>query len=317
MKRYLTSILAATACTLIALTSAAEGQTYPTRPVELIVSFQPGGGVDTMARLLAEAGRSIFPHPLVVVNKPGASGGIGLGYVASAPADGYKVAMVFAELLTLPLLGQPKVSYEAFEPIAKFTSDPSTVTVRADAPWNTLDEFLRHARSNPNKVTISNAGNGSISHISGSALGAKVGASFSHVPYQGSGPAVQALLGGQVDATAVNYSVVSPHGTGKLKILATMSEKRLTDKVPTLRELGIDLSLDAWRGIAVPRGTPKEAVDELGRLAALAAKDPKMLESLRKQNQTLDFENAEQFRRTLRQQDAMFKQLIPSLGIKN
>ena len=162
--------------------SPAMAQGYPIKPVELVVAFQPGGGVDSMARIFAEAARPYVAQPFVVVNKPGASGSIGLAYVANAPADGYKVAMVFAELLTIPLLGINKVNHNDFQPIAKFASDPSTLTVRADAPWLTLEEFIAFAKSNPGAVTISNAGNGSISHISGAALGQASGARFTHIP---------------------------------------------------------------------------------------------------------------------------------------
>ncbi len=298
----------------------AVAQTYPARPVELVVSFQPGGGVDSMARIFSEAARPLFAQPLVVVNKPGASGSIGLAYVASAPADGYKMAMVFAELLTIPLLGINKVNHEDFQPIAKFASDPSTLTVRADAPWNTVEEFIAYARANPGKATISNAGNGSISHISGAALGQKTGVQFTHVPYQGSAPAVQGLLGGQVSATAVNYSVVSAQiAGGKLKMLASMSDKRFAafDKVPTLKERGIDLSVDVWRGIAVAKNTPKDIVDALRTLAAKVAKDPALLETLRKQSLTFAYEDSDEFARTMLRESERFKQIIPQLDIKN
>lgn len=303
---------------LLLPSAPALAQAYPNRPVELVVSFQPGGGVDTMARLFAEAARPHFSQPIVVVNRPGASGAIGLSYVATSPADGHRVAMTFAELLTLPLLGTSKIDHEDFQPIAKFTSDPSTVTVRAEAPWKTLEEFLEYARANPLKVNVSHAGNGSISHISGAALGLRARAVFTHVPYQGSAPAVQALLGGQVDATAVNYSVVSPFvASGKLRVLASMSAQRLEaiPQVPTLKERGIDLALDAWRGMAVPKDTPKPIVEALQRLAVVVSRDPKLVEALRKQNQTLQYEDAQEFSRTLAEQSGMFKALMPQLRL--
>ena len=296
------------------------GQTYPSKPVELVVAFQPGGGVDAMARIFAEAARPHFPQPFVVVNKPGASGAIGLSYVASAPADGYKVAMVFAELLTIPLLGINKVNYNDFIPIAKFASDPSTLTVKADSPWNTVEEFLAYAKANPGKITISNAGNGSISHISGAALGQKADVQFTHVPYQGSAPAVQGLLAGHVSATTVNYSVVSSQiAGGRLKMLASMSDKRYAafNQTPTLKERGIDLSVDVWRGIAVAKSTPQNIVDTLSRVAASVSNDPGLQDILRKQNLTFAYENSEQFSRTMTRESDRMKQIIPQLDIKN
>jgi len=303
---------------LALVATVASAQSYPNKPVELVVSFQAGGGVDTMARVFAEAARPHFAQPFVVVNKPGASGAIGLSYVATAPADGYKAAMVFAELLTIPLLGIGKVSQEDFVAIAKFASDPSTVTVRAEAPWKTLEDFLADAKANPGKYSVSNAGNGSISHISAAALGLKTGTSFVHAPYQGSAPAVLGLISGQVDATMVNYSALSAHvASGKLRVLASMSDKRYAalDKVPTLKERGIDLSVDVWRGIAVARGTPKDIVDALRAVAAKVAKDPKLLESLQRQNLTFAYEDGDDFARTLASESERFKQIVPQLGL--
>ncbi len=318
MKKIKSAILVMTC--LMGCVFSVHGQTYPTKPVELVVAFQPGGGVDSMARIFAEAARSHFPQPFVVVNKPGASGAIGLSYVASAPADGYKVAMVFAELLTIPLLGINKVNYNDFIPIAKFASDPSTITVKADSPWNTVEEFLAYAKANPGKVTISNAGNGSISHISGAALGQKADVQFTHVPYQGSAPAVQGLLAGQVSATTVNYSVVSSQiAGGRLKMLASMSDKRYAafNQVPTLKERGIDLAVDVWRGVAVAKNTPQHIVDTLSRVAASVSNDPGLQDILRKQNLTFAYENSEQFSRTMTRESDRMKQIIPQLDIKN
>lgn len=293
---------------------------YPSRPVELVVSFAPGGGVDAMARAFAEAARPHFAQPFVIVNKPGASGAIGLAYVANAPADGSKVAMIFAELLTIPLVGLGKVSSADFEPIARLASDPSTVTVRADAPWNTLDEFIDYAKANPGKVTFSNAGNASISHISAAAFAQKLGTQFVHVPYQGSGPALVGLVGGQVDATAVNYAVVAPQvASGKLKVLAVMADKRLAslERVPTLRERGVDISIDVWRGMAVAKRSPKEVVDTLRGLAAKVMEDPKLLELLRYQNLSAAYLDGPEFARELMRQGEWFRQTIPALDMKN
>jgi tripartite-type tricarboxylate transporter receptor subunit TctC len=306
-------------CALAAAWPAA-AQSYPNRPVELVVAFQPGGGVDSMARVFAEATRAHFAQPFVVVNKAGASGSIGLSYVANAPADGYKVAMVFAELLTIPLLGISKVSYEDFQAIAKFASDPSTVAVRAEAPWKTLEEFLVYAKANPGKVTISNAGNGSISHISAAALGQKTGTQYTHAPYQGSAPAVLGLLGGQVDATTVNYSVLSTHvAAGKVRVLAAMSDKRYPSlqNVPTLKERGVDLTVDVWRGMAVAKNTPPEAVAALRQLALTVSRDPKLLDAVQKQNLSLAFEDADEFSKTLARESDRFKVLVPQLEIRN
>jgi len=314
--RGIAAIVVGTA--MAALPALSPAQTYPTRPVELVVAFAPGGGVDSMARAFAEAARPHFAQPFVVVNKPGASGAIGLSYVATAPADGSKVAMIFAELLTIPLVGMGKVSSADFEPIARLASDPSTVTVRADAPWNTLDELVAYAKANPGKLTFSNAGNASISHISAAALAHKIGTQFVHVPYQGSGPAVVSLVAGQVDATAVNYAVVAPQvAAGKLKVLGVMADKRLPTLagVPTLRERGVDIAIDVWRGMAVAKASPKDVVDSLRSLAAKVMQDPKLLELLRNQNLSAAYLDGPEFAKELERQGEWFRETIPLLRI--
>ena len=304
----------------VLLASTSQTHAYPTKPVELVVAFAPGGGVDSMARAFAEAARPLFSQPLIVVNKPGASGAIGLTYVATSPPDGSKVAMIFAELLTIPLVGMGTVNSGDFEPIARLASDPATVTVRADAPWNTLEELLTYARANPGKVTFSNAGIGSISHISAAAFAQKTGTRFTHVPYQGSGPAVVGLIGAQVDATAVNYAVVAPQvAAGKVKVLAVMADKRLPAlaTTPTLRERNVDVSIDVWRGAAVAKGSPREVVDTLRDLAKKVMQDPKLLELLRNQNLSATYLDGPEFARELERQDKWFKQTVPQLDLNN
>ena len=312
----------ALSCTLCAGPAWAQANpaAYPSKPLELVVSFAPGGGVDTMARVFAEVARPHFAQPLVVVNKPGASGSLGLSHVDQAPADGYKVAMVFIELLTIPLMGISKVQHEDFVPIAKLAADPSTVAVRADAPWQNLEEFMVHAKAHPGKLTFSNAGNGSISHIAAASLGHKAGLQFTHVPYQGSGPAVLGLLGGQVDATAVNFAALNAHiASGKVRVLASMSDRRYPnlDRVPTLREKGIDLTVDVWRGLAVAKNTPKEAVDALRQLAFKAANDPQMQESVRKQSLTLAYEDGPEFQKTWVKESQQLRQIMAVIDLKN
>ena len=217
-------------------------------------------------------------------------------------------------------MGISKVQHEDFVPIAKLAADPSTVAVRADAPWQNFEEFMAHAKANPGKLTFSNAGNGSISHIAAASLAQKAGLQFTHVPYQGSGPAVLGLLGGQVDATAVNFAALNAHiVSGKVRVLASMSERRYPnlDRVPTLREKGIDLTVDVWRGLAVAKNTPKEAVDALRQLASKAANDPQMQESVRKQSLTLAYEDGPEFQKTWVKESQQLKQTMSLIDLKN
>ncbi|KAG1443788.1 hypothetical protein G6F57_017994 [Rhizopus arrhizus] len=175
--------------------SAAHAADYPTRSMELVVAYQPGGGSDNTARAIAEAVRPpLLAQPTVVINKPGASGSIGWAYVANAQPDGYKLVLMTPEMLVVPLMGIGKTTVNDFQPIARFTDDPSSVTVRADAPWKTVEEFLEYAKKNPERVAVSNAGIGTVPHMAAAALGAQTGVKFVHAPYHGAAPAIMGLL---------------------------------------------------------------------------------------------------------------------------
>lgn len=292
---------------------------YPVRPIELMVAYQAGGGTDNMARSIAEAARTLLPQPIVVVNKPGASGSIGWAYVANGQSDGYRMAMITPELLVVPLMGIGKTTYQDFQPVARFTDDPSSITVRADAPWKTIDEFLAYAKANPGKTTVSNAGSGTVPHIAAAALGEKAHVTFNHVPYQGSAPAIMGLLSGDVDATTVAYAELRQHvEAGKLKTLAVMSEKRVATlpNVPTFKERGMDLQYSVWRGIALPRSTPPEVVNKLRETARKIAETPSFKETVQKQNLTMAYADTPEFSAAILRQSESFKKLMASLNLK-
>ncbi|MDB5895427.1 MAG: transporter substrate-binding protein, partial [Rhodoferax sp.] len=210
-RRGLTALAALTALTALGLGAAQAQSDFPTRPIELVVPFQPGGGTDALARSFADATRKHMPQSMIIVNKPGASGAIGWQDVISAKPDGYRLAVVTVELTTLPHMGIGKFTYEDLQPIARLNADPAAITVRSDAPWNTIEEYLAAARKDPGKIGVGNAGNGSIWHLAASALEEKTGVKFNHIPFQGAGPAVLALLGGHVDSVAVSPAEVTTY----------------------------------------------------------------------------------------------------------
>jgi tripartite-type tricarboxylate transporter receptor subunit TctC len=292
---------------------------YPQRPIEIVVPAAAGGGTDVLARAFAEAVKKYLPQPVTVNNKPGASGAIGMGDVLQSKPDGYKLAMVIVELTTVPHLGLAKFNYEDFQPIARLNFDPAAITVRSEAPWNTIEEFLAAARQKPGEMKVGNSGNGSIWHLAAAALEDKTGVQFTHVPFQGAAPGVVALLGGHIDAVAVSPAEVSVHvAAGKLKTLATMSEQRVKgfEKVPTLRERNIDLAIGAWRGLAAAKGTPPEVISVLKVATARAAEDPAFRQSLEKMNLGYAYADADTFRNVMQRDNDSFKQLISKLGIK-
>lgn len=310
------------AATLAALpgTTLAQAGSYPSRPIELLVPAGAGGGTDVLARAFAEAARKHLPQqPFTVVNRPGASGMIGHGEMINAKPDGYKVAMVFAEIVIVPHLGLSKLSYEDFTPIARLNADPAAVTVRADAPWATLEDFLAASRAKPGEIRMGNSGNGSIWHLAHAALEQKTGVRYNPIPFGGAAPAVLALMGGHVDAVAVSPGEVATHvAGGKLRTLAVMADKRLKgfDNVPTLKERGIDLSIGTWRGLAAPKGTPAEVLAVLAECARRCAEDATVRDTLDRLSMGQAYADAETFRAQMQRDNALFKALVTQLGIK-
>ena len=304
---------------LAAPAAQAAGNDYPNHTVELIVPYQPGGGTDALARAFADASRKHMSESIVIVNRPGAGGAIGWNEVIHSRPDGYKLAVLTVELLTLPHLGLAKFNYDDFQPIAQLNADPAAVTVKADSPYNTIEEFLAAAKKKPGEMGVGNSGTGSIWHLAASALEDKTGAKFNHIPFQGAGPAVLALLGGHVDAVAVSPAEVSTYvQAGKLKMLMGMADKRLAafDKVPTAKERGIDISIGTWRGLGAPKNTPPEVMAKLRDIAAKTAKEPLLREVMDKQNLGYVYTDGAAFKETLAKDNAYFKALITKLDIK-
>jgi tripartite-type tricarboxylate transporter receptor subunit TctC len=300
--------------------NAAAQSEFPNKPIELVVPFQPGGGTDALARSFVDATRKHTTQSLIVINKPGASGSIGWQDVMLAKPDGYRLAVITVELATLAHMGIGKVAAGDLQPIAQLNADQAAITVRADAPWNTVEEFLAAAKKEPGKLGMGNAGNGSIWHLAAAALEDKTGTKFNHVPFQGAGPGVLALLGGHIDAVAVSPAEVTVHvQSGKLKTLAVMAEQRVKgfDTVPTLKERGIDLVIGTWRGLAAPKGTPQATVAYLKTLAQKASSEPSFRETLDKQNLGFVYADDVAFKARIMKDNEYFKALIAKLGIKN
>jgi tripartite-type tricarboxylate transporter receptor subunit TctC len=302
------------------LWSRAQASAYPSKPIELVVPASAGGGTDALARAFAEIVKKHLPQPLIVNDKPGASGVVGMSDVLNGKPDGYKVSVVIAELVILPHLNLSKFTYADFQPVARLNADPAAITVRAEAPWNTVEEFLAAAKARPDEVRVGNSGNGSIWHLAAAALEDRAGVKFNHVPYQGAAPGVVALLGGHIDAVAVSPGEVATHVQGgKLKILAVMADQRLKafEQVPTLKERRIDLSIGTWRGLAVHKATPTEIVDVLRAATRKAAADPALPEALAKLNLGFSYLDAPEFGAAMQRDHDFFKQLVPRLGIRS
>lgn len=286
---------------------------YPERPVELVVPSSAGGGTDTVARAFSEAMRKYLPQPLTVVNKPGASGAIGMTEVARAKPDGYKLGIIIAEAVIVPHLGPTTLDAAELVPIARLNADPSAITVRADSRWNSIEAFLKYAAAHPGEVQVGNSGPGSIWHLAATALEDKAQVRFNHVPFSGAAPALVALMGGHIDAVAVSPAEVSAYvAAGKVRTLAVMAGQRVRgfEDVPTLRERGIDLAIGTWRGLAAPKGTPPEVLEVLAAASRKAVADPVFVQALRRQNLGIAYADAATFKAEIAADNAVMKALV-------
>ncbi|MDB5847686.1 MAG: transporter substrate-binding protein [Rhodoferax sp.] len=314
-------IASAASFALAGLSTASHASDYPNRPIEVIVPVAAGGGTDLVGRAFAEASKKYLPQqPMIVTNKPGASGAVGMGDLINAKPDGYKIGIIIVELTIIPNLGITKFTASDLRPIARLNVDPGAVTVRADAPWKTVEEFLADAKQRKDPLAVGNAGMGSIWHMAAAALSDKTGIAFNHVPFLGASPAVVALLGGHVDAITVSPGEVAQHvAAGKLRTLAVMADQRVPgmfEKVPTLKERGIDLSVVVWRGLAVPKTTPEDIVALLSDVARKAADDAVFRDALTKANLGWAYADAATFQVAIDKDRAFYKDLVPKLDMK-
>lgn len=310
------ALLAAAVC-ILAAPAVALAQAYPTKPVELVVPYPAGGGTDVLARAFALAAVKHLPQPLVVVNKPGAAGAIGWADVLNGREPGYKVAVLATDLMTQPNMGLTKITYEDFTPIARLNYDPAAITVRADAPWKTVEEFVEAAKKGD--FRIGNGGNGSTWHLAAAAIEDKTGAKFNHIPFAGANPAALSLLGGHIEAITVSAAEVYPHvAAGKLRLLAVMSDTRPKgfETVPTLKEKGLDIQIGTWRGLAVPKGTPADVVAALRGATAKTMQEPSIREALEKQNMGYAYAEGDAYGAVMARDHAYYRTLIQKLGLK-
>jgi tripartite-type tricarboxylate transporter receptor subunit TctC len=267
---------------------SASGAEWPDHAVTMIVPFPPGGLADTVGRPVADALSRELGQAVVIENKPGAGGAIGMGQAAKAKPDGYTILMSLSSLTVLPeadkILGRaPQYQVHDLKPIARFTADPTVLAVRADAPWKTYQDFVADAKAHPGKFNYGSSGNYGTMHVPMEMLSQAAGIKLTHVPYTGAGPAIVGLLGGQVDALSTGPATIVQHVKGgKVRVLAHWGNVRLVSlpDVPSLKELGTDVDYAQWSGLFVPAGTPEPIVQRLRAAARAAANDPRVKETL-------------------------------------
>jgi len=295
---------------------------YPERTITMIVPFPPGGVADTVARPVAEALARELKQTVVVENKVGAGGALGIGQAARAAPDGYTLLLSLSSISILPeadrlLERKPSYQLNQFRPIARFTADPTVLVVRADAPWHTLAEFVADARVKPGTYNYGSSGNYGTMHVPMEMLKASAGFRMTHIPYTGAGPAIVALLAGQIDAVASGPStVVQQIQAGKLRALAHWGDQPLAalPGVPSLTQAGYPVRFAQWSALFVPSGTPEDVVQRLRAAAAKVAADPTVRQVVAKAGSPIEYLDASEFQSYWDKDAASMTQVVRRIG---
>ncbi|MCD6043410.1 MAG: Tat pathway signal protein [Burkholderiales bacterium] len=313
--------LAALAVSLFTVASWA--QDYPTKPVTMIVPFPPGGVADIVGRPLAASMEKTLRQPVVVTNRTGAGGAVGMTAAAKAAPDGYTVLMTLSSISIFPVsdpINGKAAPYEIkdFAPIALLTADPTVLVVRADSPYKTIQDFIAAAKANPNKINYSSSGVYGTLHVAMEMFANAAGIKLFHVPYQGGGPALTALLGGQVEALASGPAAAAAQMKGgKVRALASWSTERLKllPDIPTFKELGYkDVEFYIWAGMVVPAATPAPVQQKLRDAVRAAVNDPAFSGAMEKVGSPVTYLDAPEFKKYWDADAARLKVALQKIG---
>jgi tripartite-type tricarboxylate transporter receptor subunit TctC len=312
-------VLFALACLLA---GAAHAQQYPSKPVTMIVPFPPGGVADIVGRPLAAQMEKSLKQPVVVTNRTGAGGSVGMAAVAKSPPDGYTILMALSSISIFPvsdrIMGRtPAYEMKDFAPIALVTADPTVLVVGADSPWKTLQEFVASAKAYPGKINYSSSGVYGTLHVAMEIFANAAGIKLFHVPYQGGGPAVTALLGGQVHALASGpAAAIGQIKAGKMRALASWSTERLPllPEIPTFKELGYDAEFYIWSGVFAPAAVPSPVLDQLRAVVREAATSAEFRAAMEKVSTPVSYLDAPAFRTYWERDAARLKVALEKIG---
>jgi tripartite-type tricarboxylate transporter receptor subunit TctC len=278
---------------------------YPNRPVTVVAPFPPGGVADLTARPVAAAMEKVLKNPVVVVNKTGAAGAVGMSFVANSKPDGYTLLMALSSISIIPEADKlfdrkPAYTMDQLVPIALISADPTIFVVNAGRPWKSVKDLVDDARKRPGEISFSSSGVYGTLHMAMEMFTHSAGINLKHVPYSGAGPALTAILGGHVDTLASGPAVVIPQiKAGKLRPLAGWGAKRVAalPDVATFKELGYDAEFYIWAGLFAPRGTPEPVMKTIRESVKQAVGTPEFKSAMEKLETPIAYLDAPQFQK--------------------
>ncbi|MBQ7158485.1 MAG: tripartite tricarboxylate transporter substrate binding protein [Treponema sp.] len=313
------ALLVGSALTLAACNKNNKGaEGYPKKGITMICPWGAGGGTDAVLRAICGAAEKQLGQTITVENKTGGGGAIGHAAIKDAKPDGYTVGMITFELNSLPQQGLIDFTYADYDPLIRVNADAATLTVKADAPYNTVQEFVDYCKKNPGKVSIGNSAPGSVWHIGAGLLAEKTGIDVKHVAFEGAAGAVTALAGGHIEAVSVSLAEVkSQLDAGNVKVIGIMDEKRPANypNIKTFKEQGFDITYFTWRGLALPKGVDPAIKKVLVDAFAKAEADPDFVATAAKLNLNLAYQTPEEFSAFLKSNFEDVTATMKSLGL--
>ena len=294
------------------------GQSYPNKPISLIIPYPPGGSTDLTARPLAMGSKKYLGQPVVGENKPGGGGTVGVAMLVSKPADGYTIGVSTGSTLQAYHMG--KLSFHPLNdltPIIRWGDYLYGLLVRTDSQWKTIQDLIQYARQNPGKLSYGTPGTGSSGHLGIEELSMAAGIQLVHVPYKGGAEINTALLGGHIDVLSNSSGWTPMVDAGKFRLLAVYGEKRTPryPYAPTVREVGYDVVVSNHMGMVGPKGLPKPIVNRLHEAFKKAMDDPEFIDAQKKFEITRCYSNPEDYEKYLREESERIGRLVKRLGL--
>jgi tripartite-type tricarboxylate transporter receptor subunit TctC len=295
---------------------------YPDKTVTIFCGFAPGGAQDMTSRTMAEAVKQYFPKPMVVVNRPGATGTISASEVFKAKPDGYTIGITATTVLTLQpyRIKLPYSGPEDFTPVIKLADNPNLIAVKNDAPWKTIQEFIAYCQANPGKARVGNSGLASELHLCAEQLKMMAKADFTSVPFSGSGESVPAMLGGHVEAVSTHPNdIIGLVNAGKVRVLLVFEEKRnpLFPDAPSSLELGYDITMPVTYLFLGPKGLSPQVVTILHDAFRKGMKDPLFEKPIQKHGFIAAYEGPQDLKRRLLKENERNKKLVDLLNLRS
>lgn len=311
-------MLVVIAALLVGTFSALANAGYPEKSVTVICPWTAGGGTDVLLRALSKEAEKYLGQPIHVVNLPGGASAVGHNAIRTARPDGYTVGMITFELNSLRSQGLVPFTWKDFDPLMQINSDPAALTVRKDAPFSNMKEFIAYAKKYPGQLTVGNSAPGSVWHVAAGLMAEKTGIKVKHVPFDGAQPTVMALVSGHIKAVAVSVSEVrSQVQAGNLKILGVMDARRdaAFPAVPTMQEQGVDVQFHTWRGLALPLGVPADIRAKIADAYRKAFDSKEFKEFAGRASLHLAYQDSAGFSRFLAQNAKDVEVVMKSLGL--